>query len=1471
MAQLFDWNKLKPYKNDQKKSFEQLCYQLVFEEFGNSGSLTPIDDSGGGDGVEFFITLPDGDVWGWQAKFFDRLDGKGRKEQIKKSLHTAYKKHPTLKKWYLCNISDFTNEERDWFEQNLESSIISGERTLPAGHSAELKHWGESELLTRLRQYPDVHNYFFDDTLLSWNWFQDKYLHALETSQIKQKYESHLHVSTDVDDRIIKIVGGKELADLLQSSMEENQVEMYAEEYRNDLQKLHNEDSDPEYVHIQKELREFTKDKLLILDDGIQMFKDFEEIIISDNREGFILLSKKFSAYLRNLRKFQEEYREFSDSEICLPLKHIGWDRPIKEKRTPKKNVFAQTLQFIKKTLGLKEKISYLEIYQEEEEPEHIKKGNKKRDQARRSLFGPYYSLGEYGISSLEQSFSTLESLWQQELHISGEAGMGKTHVAFNVFEKRIKAGSPAVLIFAKDFRSSDSVFEQMQRNMMFSLPLSWNFDNFFGALNVAGRVYQSQIPVIIDGLNESLDWNHIWFNDLEDIVILIKQKYPYLTIITTYRTSYESQLFPKNYFDFDYKSWMKRAHVYGFEGLTWDAIQKYFDFYKIKLINHSEAIGEFKHPLYLKLFCQTKNPHKQTEVRVSFQNEDLFEVFDEYLTACNEEVVRKLGKDPKFYKNYVENKLKTLATYLWEKDVRGAPRSNEIFSDEELSLFEKENLLIFRDWDRTQEVISFTYDLLAGYLIAKTLILEPPKNVFKPIWRFFWPSISSIEIFVRSSQFSSKLITEKKRHPLFNDILRCFAILLIKTNNIFLFNIRRDIVIKKYATESLFEINKKYLVKSESLIKSFLTQEFFYKDLRESLLNLATNIEFDPDHPLNFKFWSLLIDSLSMPDRDLSWGEYIRNNGISYDTKYFSHFVDEFYYACKGNEILNERVHLAAIKVMWILVTNVRKLRDEATRALYWYARKFPEKFLDLLAFSLNVDDPYVSERILAATYGLAMARQNDLNDLSFRNEFLPRCAKFIFNKMFDIDSKNTTTHILARDYAKRTIDIALIHHPTLLSDDQKGLIKYPLTKYYHPKWGNVNDRDEGKYRDGNAPIGMDFENYTIGRLFKGRRKYDDGNGEYVKVIGGIYWRLYNLGYSLEKFGKIDKRIAAAKWRNSYGRENGHTDRYGKKYAWIAFFEMAGYRSDLGLMKNWEEQDEFRISDVDIDPSFPEELKVYDFLGERGGSNIIGDLSKPENAWYETQDDLDFANILVSKISLDQSKNDWVLLKGSISQKDAEDQHRDAFVAINSVLVSASDFERILVIEKESPDFTFNHIESVSDYYSFEGEIPWCSTIPDNYSYKLSVYFDFKGAKDLGERRENGKEELFKVEQTIFENNWESYHSDIIPVGQTVTPSKTIANYNGLFLKPQSSDMLDQSGSLAATTFRTREEHGNTTEFAYIRKDLLDKYLQATNKKILHIQWAEKRFFPHGVRNLRPSNKDKREYRLHYRVYSII
>jgi hypothetical protein len=49
------WSKLKPYDHTTYRSFEELCYCIAKNLYGHLGQFTSLDDSGGGDGVEFYL------------------------------------------------------------------------------------------------------------------------------------------------------------------------------------------------------------------------------------------------------------------------------------------------------------------------------------------------------------------------------------------------------------------------------------------------------------------------------------------------------------------------------------------------------------------------------------------------------------------------------------------------------------------------------------------------------------------------------------------------------------------------------------------------------------------------------------------------------------------------------------------------------------------------------------------------------------------------------------------------------------------------------------------------------------------------------------------------------------------------------------------------------------------------------------------------------------------------------------------------------------------------------------------------------------------------------------------------------------------------------------------------------------------------------------------------------------------------
>ena len=219
---MIDWSKLETYQRDKYRSFEELCYQIAKEHHGEMGRFTSIDDSGGGDGVEFYLTLPNGEQWGWQAKFYypnRRLTIGNRKQSITESLKKACEIHPHLKKWILCTPTNFTTKEQTWFENALRQSI-------PEGRSVELEHWGDSDFNNWLSnpRFAGKRNYFFGELELDINWFQAQF--DKQKTSLGEKFSSSLHTESQVDAHLHALLGDHGFMDQITELIEKLQVEL---------------------------------------------------------------------------------------------------------------------------------------------------------------------------------------------------------------------------------------------------------------------------------------------------------------------------------------------------------------------------------------------------------------------------------------------------------------------------------------------------------------------------------------------------------------------------------------------------------------------------------------------------------------------------------------------------------------------------------------------------------------------------------------------------------------------------------------------------------------------------------------------------------------------------------------------------------------------------------------------------------------------------------------------------------------------------------------------------------------------------------------------------------------------------------------------------------------------------------------------------------------------------------------------
>ena len=391
--------------------------------------------------------------------------------------------------------------------------------------------------------------------------------------------------------------------------------------------------------------------------------------------------------------------------------------------------------------------------------------------------------------------------------------------------------------------------------------------------------------------------------------------------------------------------------------------------------------------------------------------------------------------------------------------------------------------------------------------------------------------------------------------------------------------------------------------------------------------------------------------------------------------------------------------------------------------------------------------------------------------------------------------------------------------------------------------------EKKEGIFSE---PISMDFSNYTIGRIVKDGHSYSNPP-EKKKVRRQIYARIYDLGWNEAQFNEIDGRIRSDSYRSR--TEQAHVERYAKKYSWIAYFEISGLRMDNDLIDDW---DEFRFSDADIDPSFPERTKNKKFVIK----DYLGDPKQSLLEWYINGGQPDIKEYL--EINLPKDDKIWVCLDGLIVQE-RKKINREVFVYIRGLLVKNDkyiEFKKQL-IKKNDLGGRFLP-DPRSNYHTFSGELYNVNNSTNDNTCIISFETERKKVKvKKGEpgyyarpvftkdkikfsypkyiEIDSVSYEEYEVLLPVMDYSWESNHSELNQAGHETVISRELANSLNLISKPQTFNLFDIDGNLASQNLFYNKDYNNNHRFTYLRKDLLEKFLLENDYKLIWGIWGER------------------------------
>ncbi|MYE40079.1 MAG: hypothetical protein F4X27_07625 [Chloroflexi bacterium] len=912
-------------------------------------------------------------------------------------------------------------------------------------------------------------------------------------------------------------------------------------------------------------------------------------------------------------------------------------------------------------------------------------------------------------------------------------------------------------------------------------------------------------MPIVIDGLNEAEDprkWKALLASVDETL-----RKYPHVLLVTTVRPEFIGEVLPPELHC--------RVDMSGFRDDLDGALDKYFEYYLIDPSDAELPMWLLDHPLTLRLFCQVVNPSRERVVGVAAMPGSLTGLFDRFLEQSGDRISELSPRNNRYGLEDVRWALQQVGLDLWYGRSRSVPiaelrhklgDSVRPWAVSIVHALEQEGILT-RGRDGLDEV-SAAYDALAGHLIADALLSKKSRDELES---WLADSTTKVALFGEPS----------KRHPLASDVVRSLVGLFPRRHYGMQLWRHLDEPERTAALVAAAELEGQYLERETvdclaALISQHpTTSPYIFERLRQT--------RGSAEHPLNSDFLERVVRSMSMSERDLWWSEWVRRHSEDIVAD-LQNLADTW----RDNQQRDERDRLLVGWVKWLLTSTVLNLRDFATMAVYWFGRGDPIALFDMTLESLSLNDKYIPERMLAASYGIAMAYWADPNGENVR-QAVTQLAQGLYERMFAPDARYSTAHALMQDYALCIIELALQVNPLTLNGEQLARTRRPLKQVESP-FPAASAVTDIEFEEVDRAFHMDFENYTMGSLVKGRANYDYDHRDYSDIRRQIRWRVGNLGFSNEKFAELDRLIDNASWHSRGARAK--VERYGKKYSWIGFFEMYGVRLNKGLLPDWADHD--RPSDSDIDPSFP--APPRDWVPElddplnRGPEDVVD--------WVSTGPTPDYESILKLE-EIDGEPGPWLLLDGFIEQGQEGDD-RLVFTFLRCFLSGPSELQQVFT-EYDLRPYPGNHAipDPITDTNTFAGEIPWST----RFAYPLR---DENGAAERQivmafETYGPDQQEGFPIELPVVNFLWErALESSVNKVGNAIVPSPALCERLGLSSHAQQFDLYDSDGSIASICL-IRKQGKISSQLFYMREDLFTRYAAETGQTVAWLVWGER------------------------------
>ena len=1510
-----NWHDIRPINSSQREGFEELCSQLARLE---SPSDSKFVRKGTPDaGIECYCSLPNGDEWGWQAKFVFEL-GESQWQQIDDSVKRALEKHPRLTRFFVCVPMDRADgrirgrkSAMDRWNDRVDRKWAQWAEKL--GMEVEFVWWGDSELIDRLSQ--DEHTgrrlFWFEQRSLDRDWFQRR-----------------------IDEAV---------ADAGPRYTPDNNVEL----------------------PITKDLERFSRSE--------RLFDDIKSLAIGMRKASdglkFAKASLGSSIDLTDI-----------DRLICAVSRVIGDIRavePCPEGSLP----FVEISQAAEVVAQDAQKVLFELLEQQQKVVERsttsIDRGRSLREVYNDCV---YYlrSLVSELDRVVDECIDADNLAGRQVLIVKGDAGVGKTHLLCDFTEARTALKLPTVLLLGHRFRGSDDPWNRLLEILDLN---SISADEFIGYLEAAAQAANNRALLIVDALNEGNGreiWpdglasfilrlsNSEWIA----VVLSVRTGYEEMVIPENIMES-AVHLEHHGFAAAEYDAIESYFDHHGIEIQSSPMLEPEFNnpLFLKTICKGLEELGLTRIPLgfhgitaTFELYFNAVNDQLAKDLNYDSKANLVRSALDRLASAMIQRETRWLPR---------KEAIRIVDTLLTKKEFSDSLYSGLVGAD---VLLEEAS----RGSDSIgEEVVSIAYDRYADHIIADQLLSDHLKfedeadtGRAKPKWSMRIMASIGTHSYVPEwcqnllARFGGLPFLGESREYLTAGLLEALCIQVAEKTGRELVRLDpraadhpsigyaylRSLVwrrIEAFTDETLKVLNE--LIEAEKV--------------KSNPLDYLLTVCAIPGHFFNADFLDKILANDSMADRDARWTVYIHDSwetkGVVYRLVHWASKIQ------RDDKIDPAVVDLTATTLAWTLTSSNRFLRDKATKALVALLTGRHDSTMKMLRRFAGVDDLYVRERIYAVAYGVAMR--------SHEAEEVGKLASLVYDQVFAQGAP--PGHILLRDYARGVVERAIYLDANLAIEQR--LIRPP----YRSQFPNIpskdcidevfhESKDEGSSweshewslgRIRNSVLYDDFYIYVIGKdsplnwmsiklndtpwmSLEDRKKcllnqlskdeleswvaYQDAKmaepivialnfvnenrktvetetklpegidrddvenaqkhtdqryaqltevlstehrNELESILNDeqdwrkrdgprfnkkliqryILGRVVNLGWTSERFGTFDQFIIGHS-----GRDASKPERIGKKYQWIAYYEILAYVSDHFQYRYPynDEEDERQYKGPwqeilrDLDPSctlsavaggtsWESHAKSWWVKGTY--EEWIPELSHKE--WYAVSDDLPkIEHLLVAENPNDDSR--WLNVNGSFvwrqpnpaDEDPFEKNRREIWIGTTGYFVRKRDVDNFMNWAKTVHFWGRWMPEPSALHPVYLGEYGWSPAY-------LYFYRDAKDGKDwIGTEEFNRKDCPVKFQIASAEYSADSGGFDCsIDEGFSLgLPHPEFIDHFGLRWFGKDVEFLDAEGNLAAFDPTAQEPGPNAT---LLREDLLKQYLDDRDLVLCWVVVGEK------------------------------